>query len=123
MQAPLAQTPVLGGRLRDHVNWDDLRYLVALSRAGSLAAAARQLKVDPATVSRRLAALEEALGTQLAQRTPEGLVLNGAGRVAAETGGAVEALCAELERRAAGADARLEGSVRVSMTESFTAFV
>jgi DNA-binding transcriptional LysR family regulator len=105
------------------VNWDDLRYLLALSRAGTLAGAARQLKVDHSTVSRRLATLEEALGTELAQRTPDGLVMSSAGRVAAETGEAIDALCAELERRTAGGDARLEGVVRLSTTDSLATFV
>jgi hypothetical protein len=55
------------------VNWDDLRYLLALRRAGSLGSAARLLKVEPSTASRRLASLEGALGAKLAARTPEGL--------------------------------------------------
>ena len=44
------------------MNWDDLRFLVVLGREGSLAAAARLLKVDQTTVARRLRALEQALG-------------------------------------------------------------
>ena len=66
------------------VNWDDLRFLLALRRAGSLSAAARELKVEASTASRRLGALENALGAQLAARTPEGLVMNDAGQLAAD---------------------------------------
>lgn len=47
------------------INWNDLRYLLALSREGTLSAVARDTGVDLTTVSRRLKALEQALGTQL----------------------------------------------------------
>jgi DNA-binding transcriptional LysR family regulator len=49
-------------------NWNDLRFLVAIKRGQTLRAAARQLHVDDTTVSRRLAALQSDLGTQLAWR-------------------------------------------------------
>jgi DNA-binding transcriptional LysR family regulator len=49
-------------------NWNDLRYLLAVKRGQTLAAAARQLGVDDTTVSRRLAALQSAFGAQLFQR-------------------------------------------------------
>ena len=51
---------------------DDMRFVLALRRAGSLGAAARLLKVEQSTASRRLTALEAALGAQLVARTPEG---------------------------------------------------
>jgi DNA-binding transcriptional LysR family regulator len=44
------------------LDWDDLRYFMALADNGSLAAAARKLGVEHATVARRVAALEEKLG-------------------------------------------------------------
>lgn len=48
--------------------WDDLRYLLAVQRGQTVRAAARQLRVDDTTVSRRLASLERALGRKLVQR-------------------------------------------------------
>jgi DNA-binding transcriptional LysR family regulator len=48
--------------------WSDLRYLLAIKRGQTLRAAARQLRVDDTTVSRRLASLQQALGKQLIQR-------------------------------------------------------
>ena len=51
------------------MNWDDLRFLVAIGREGTLAAAARRLKVDQTTVARRLRALEDTLGTPLFERS------------------------------------------------------
>jgi hypothetical protein len=49
-------------------NWDDLKVLLALARGGSVAGAARELKVDHSTVSRRLAAMEQGFGAQLLVR-------------------------------------------------------
>jgi DNA-binding transcriptional LysR family regulator len=54
------------------LNWDDLRHVLAVERAGSLIAAARALGVDKATVSRRIAAAEAALGARLFDRKPDG---------------------------------------------------
>jgi len=105
------------------VNWDDLRFLLELRRAGSLGAAARALKVESSTMSRRLASLEGALGTQLAARTPEGLVLNDAGELAAEFAETIDAGIGELLRRIGGDDQREEGLVRVSATESMMPFL
>lgn len=52
------------------MNWEDLRVFLAVARAGSLSGAARHLGVDQATISRRLAALEEELGVRLVDRLP-----------------------------------------------------
>jgi DNA-binding transcriptional LysR family regulator len=64
-------------------NWNDLRYILAIQRGLTIAAAARALGVDQTTVSRRLAALQEALGRVLVVRqadgtlhlTPDGLAI------------------------------------------------
>src|SRR5436190_1732757 len=50
------------------MDWNDLRYVLAVSRAGTLAAAARRLRVDQTTVARRLAAAERVLGARLFER-------------------------------------------------------
>jgi DNA-binding transcriptional LysR family regulator len=63
-------------------NWNDLRFLLAVSRGQTLANAARQLRVDDTTVSRRLAALQTALGTRLIQRQADNrLTLTPAGEL------------------------------------------
>jgi len=100
------------------MNWDDLRFLMALHRAGSLNGAARLLKVEASTVSRRLGSLEGALGAQLAARTPEGFVLNDAGQLAASLAETMDAGIQELLRRVGGDDQKPEGIVRLSCTES-----
>jgi DNA-binding transcriptional LysR family regulator len=55
------------------LRWDDLKVLLALWRQGSLKRAAESIGVNISTVSRRLDALEELLGTHLFDRTPDGV--------------------------------------------------
>ncbi|MEZ5912132.1 MAG: LysR family transcriptional regulator [Paracoccaceae bacterium] len=83
-------------------NWNDVKYLLAVARAGSSLAAARSLKVDPATVQRRLGELERQLELRLVERLPSGYRLTPAGLAVLEAaeavGGAVDAFtqrCAE----------------------------
>jgi DNA-binding transcriptional LysR family regulator len=62
------------------LDWDDLRFFLAIARHGSLTAAARELRVAQSTVGRRLASLEANLGVRLLHRTPEGYTLTLAGQ-------------------------------------------
>lgn len=55
-------------------SWDDVRLFLAAARAGSLTGAGRALGVNQSTASRRLAALEAALGARLFDRHRDGLV-------------------------------------------------
>jgi DNA-binding transcriptional LysR family regulator len=100
------------------IDWNDYRYFVAVARAGTLAVAARALKVDQTTCGRRLQALEEALGARLFDRTPEGLVLTAAGERALERAREIEEAALALERQVAGEDARIEGVVRLATSET-----
>jgi DNA-binding transcriptional LysR family regulator len=86
-------------------------------------AAARLLKVEQSTASRRLTALESALGAQLVARTPEGLALSDAGNLVADLAQSIDGGVEELLRRIGGEDQRPEGLVRLSTTESFTPFL
>lgn len=71
---------------RTDIDWEDLRFFAALARHGSLSAAARALKVNHATVARRISALEMTLGVQLFERRPDGYVLTVQGQsISAET--------------------------------------
>jgi len=105
------------------LNWDDLRFLLALRQAGSLGAAARLLKVEQSTASRRLGALEAALGGKLVVRTPEGLKFNAAGELVADLAETFHAGIAALERRIGGEDQKPEGLVRLSTTETVATFI
>ena len=62
------------------MNWDDVRIFLAVARAGQILGAARRLGLNHATVSRRVAALEEALGAKLFQRLTTGTELTTAGQ-------------------------------------------
>lgn len=98
-------------------NWDDYRFFLAIARHGALARAGEALMVNPTTVGRRLSALEEALGTRLFDRTPDGYLLTETGRDLVPSAERIEAEMMVLERGLAGADQRIEGVVRVSSTE------
>jgi DNA-binding transcriptional LysR family regulator len=87
------------------VDWDDLRYLLAVHRAGSLTRAARTLRVDKATVGRRLTALSQTLGAEVIEHLPRGVRLTRAGELAAATAERVDAEIAALQGEAGGGDA------------------
>jgi DNA-binding transcriptional LysR family regulator len=61
------------------LDWDDLKVFLHVARGGSLGSAARRLRVDQSTISRRIAHLESALGIALFERLPSGLRVNEAG--------------------------------------------
>lgn len=94
------------------MDWNDLRYLLALHRRGSLARAAADLGVTKATVSRRLDALEAALGGPVAQRHASGLVLTELGKEAVRTAEAMELAARTLERSLAPRTDDVSGVVR-----------
>jgi DNA-binding transcriptional LysR family regulator len=97
------------------MDWDDLRYLLAVHRKKSLASAARDLGVTKATASRRLAALETALGARLVERRPAGLVLTAAGQEALTAASAIDDAVVALEERIASAsDTYPRGKVRLT---------
>jgi len=96
-------------------NWNDLRYVLAVSRAGTLAAAARLLGVDDTTVARRLTAIQQATGTRLYQRLTDGtLQLTTAGKRTALHAEKIEREIGALDRVLKGADDALSGIVRIT---------
>lgn len=85
------------------LDWEDLRHFVALARHGGLSAAARALRVNHATVSRRVAALEAASGRALFDRRRTGYVLTADGRAVLDEAAAMDrAALAVLQRLDAG---------------------
>jgi DNA-binding transcriptional LysR family regulator len=99
------------------LDWDDLRYFLAVHRTGTLARAAGLLHINATTVGRRLAALEERAGARLFDRTPEGFVLTPAGRDLLPRAEYMEHQALAIEREIIGADQRYAGVVRVNATE------
>jgi DNA-binding transcriptional LysR family regulator len=100
------------------MNWDDARIFLALQRERTLRGAARAIHLDQATVGRRVAVLERALGTTLFFRTSDGYVLTPTGETVLQSAEKMEQLAHELVRQAQGGDARLQGEVRVATTDS-----
>jgi DNA-binding transcriptional LysR family regulator len=98
--------------------WDDIRFFLAVSRAGSLSAAARTLGVGHVTVGRRIALLEKQLGVTLLNRSPDGFATTSAGEAILRQCAAMESAATDLERIVAGHDALLKGTVRVTATEA-----
>jgi DNA-binding transcriptional LysR family regulator len=101
--------------------WDDLRYLLAFARAGSMQAAARALDVKQSTVQRRIAELEECVGHRLVERHLGSYRLTALGEQLLPAVEGVEAAVAAFERNLAASDKGLMGSVRVTCGSSMAA--
>lgn len=99
------------------MRWDDLAVFLAAYRERHLGRAGRRLGVDPSTVSRRIAALEEALGGALFVRTPDGMLPTDAAEALLPAAERAEAAVHEIDAVAASRSAAIEGTVRVAMTE------
>lgn len=105
-------------------DWEALRYVLAASRAGSLAGAARALGVDPATVSRRIGALERSLGTKLFLRPQGGrLVPTEAGGALLSAAARAEESIDEVKRSARAATATPSGVVRFTTVDVLATLV
>jgi DNA-binding transcriptional LysR family regulator len=101
------------------VEWSDLKILLALSRAGSVAGAARALGVDQSTVSRRLAALEESLAARLIVRGGREFSLTAEGRAMCKAAETVDVAVAEAVREVRVSKLDVAGTVRVSCPPAF----
>lgn len=95
--------------------WSDFRVLLALARAGSVAGAARELHVDNSTVSRRLAALEEAVGAKLIIRGGRDFNWTAQGRTLLGAAESMASAAAQATREVHVAKAEVEGAVRISV--------
>lgn len=96
------------------LDWDDLRHFTALADDGSLSAAARRLRVEHATVARRIAALEASVGAKLVDRRGGRYVLTAEGQRVADHARRMQAEALGIERALrAGRD---DGPVEVSVS-------
>src|SRR5690606_19258225 len=100
------------GSTMDH-SWDDIRLFLAVARAESLSAAGRLVRLDPATLGRRIARLEEVLAAKLFAKSPQGYALTDAGqRLLAHAERAEQAMAGAAEE-IAGQSGRLTGQIRI----------
>ncbi|MEM7643949.1 MAG: LysR family transcriptional regulator [Pseudomonadota bacterium] len=101
------------------MDWDQMRVLLAIQRAGSLRGAAEALRVNHATVARALKGAEQSLGTRLFDRSARGLTPTQPGELLLPHAEEMERRMLAVQRRLAGLDSAPSGRVRVSLPPSF----
>ena len=97
---------------------NDLRFVSAIADAGTLAGAARRLRVNHATAFRRLEAMEARLGVRLFERSGGRYTPTTEGEALARAGAQVEETASEALRKVAGRDLRPSGLVRITTTDT-----
>jgi DNA-binding transcriptional LysR family regulator len=105
------------------MEWDDLRYVLAVHRAESVAAAARTLGVSNVTVFRRIEALEKSLGVRLFDRTKQGYIPTVAAAEIVEQAGRIEEQIKELESRVWKHDSQVRGTVRLATVDTWGSLI
>ncbi len=96
------------------MNWDDLKVVLALARAGTLAGAARELGIDATTVGRRIATVEGVLRARLFDRLSSGYVATEAGHRAIALAEEFERATQSFQNEIEGTDQRIDGQVRLT---------
>ncbi len=102
-----------------HINWDNLRYVLMVANKGSVAAAARELEVNRTTVLRRIDKFQENLNCRIFNRGSAGYVLTPEAEKMINAAREVENTLFNMQRQIAGHELRLEGELRVTTTDSF----
>lgn len=102
--------------------WDDLQFFLAVARTGQLASAARQLRTNHATVSRRIDRLEQALSARLFERNPRGYMLTGVGERLVQSAEQIEREAGNFRNEASSGASPVTGVVRLSTLEGFGNF-
>lgn len=108
-----------GGR---HIltDWNDLRFFLSVARLGSLSASSRFLKVDPATVGRRISSLEAAMGLRFFERRSDGYRLTDTGLKLLDHATRVEEDLHGLTRALESEDRSISGPVAITSSEAVT---
>ena len=104
------------------MDWDNVRVFLAVARAGQFVAAARRLRLDHATVSRRIAALEAALGAKLFDRRTTGAKLTSAGERFIGAAEQMESAFLHAQGEISGTDLELAGEVRIGAPDGFSTY-
>lgn len=101
-----------------NLQWDDLRYFLAVAETHTLAGAARRLGVNHSTVFRRINRFEETVGTRLFERLPDGYQRTVAGEELYAHAAAIGEEIDRLTLRVLGKDYRPSGVVRITAAEN-----
>ncbi|TDE40374.1 LysR family transcriptional regulator [Antarcticimicrobium sediminis] len=104
-------------------NWDDMKVFLAVAREQSLSGAGRMLKLDPATVGRRIARLEQAMGAVLFVKSPQGYALSAAGERLLAHGEAAEAAMRAAGEALTGSSDSLAGQIRIGAPDGCANYV
>ena len=105
------------------MDWNDVRYFLALARSGSVRSAGTALGVSHSTVARRVEALEEQLAARLFDRSRDGYALTDAGEKVLVSAERIEAQMCALEREMAGQDERFAGRVAITCCDDYVGHV
>lgn len=105
------------------MNWDDLRVFLAVARLGRHDLAARQLGLAGATVGRKMARLENAVGATLLEQARTGYVLTETGRQLLEQAEGMERCASAVVTDQVGSAQALTGYVRISASEAFGTWI
>lgn len=103
--------------------WDDLKIFLAVARAESLSGAGRTLKVDPATVGRRVGRLEAAFGAPLFTKSPNGYALTDAGQRLLGHAETVEQAMTLAADEMAGQSGGMSGQIRIGAPDGSANFL
>ena len=104
-------------------SWDDMRVFLAVARLESLSAAGRTLKLDPATVGRRVARLEEKLAAPLFAKSPTGYALTDAGQRLLGHAERAEQAMQDAAEEMAGQAGGLSGQIRIGAPDGVANFL
>lgn len=99
--------------MNTNLNWDDIRFFLALYRKRTFVAAAEALKVTHSTVARRIASLEASLQTLLFQRTEKGCRITPQGEALLPLAEKLESTVMNIEENVSGKDNQLTGCIRI----------
>lgn len=118
----MPQPPCESSQTLADFDWNNLRSFLAVARSGRLTAAASRLGLDHTTLSRRLAALEQALKAKLFDRSPTGYTLTEQGRRLLPIAEQMESLALGADEAVGGTAACVEGVVRIGSPEGFGSY-
>ena len=102
-----------------HINWDNLRYVLMVASKGSISAAARELEVNRSTVLRRIDTFQKNLNCRIFDRGDSGYVLTPEAEKMIDAAREVESTLLDMQRQIAGNELKLEGELRVTTTDTF----
>ncbi|MBM1631802.1 LysR family transcriptional regulator [Sulfitobacter mediterraneus] len=104
-------------------NWDDLRLFLAVAREQSLSGAGKQLRLDPATLGRRVARLEKDLQAVLFVKSPQGYALTEAGSQLMERAETAEQAMRVATAGVSAPSDRLSGQIRIGAPDGCANFL